>query len=57
MDSPHLLEMIKQRLFGCGRQHGNAVLLSFAVAHGDLVRGEVELFNAQPQSLARAPLN
>ena len=40
-DSPHLLEMIKQVLFSCGRQHGDAILLSFVVTHGDLGHGEV----------------
>ncbi len=43
MDLPHLLEMIKQQLFGRGRKHRDAILLSFAIAHGDWVHGEVDL--------------
>jgi len=37
MDSPHLFEMAKQRLFCSGRKHGGPILLSFAVADRDVV--------------------
>lgn len=45
------LEVARERFPGAERQHGDAILLSFAAAHGDLVGAEVDVLHAQAQPL------
>lgn len=45
--SLHLLEVVLQRGDQDGGQHRAAVFLAFAVAHGDLAIGDVQVFDPQ----------
>ena len=47
-------EMPREAGLHSRRQHGHAVLVPLAVAHDDLVRGEINVLRAQPRALEQA---
>jgi hypothetical protein len=45
------LEVARERIAGGDGEHGDAVFLAFAAAHGDLVDAEIQVHDAQTQGL------
>ena len=45
VEEAHLRQMLGQRLFQPPGEHGEAILLAFAVPDGDLVHFEVNIFD------------
>ncbi len=54
VQSPHAREVRIQRPDQACRQHGHAITRAFAIAHRDLVAFEIDILDAQPQSLQEA---
>ena len=50
VEDADLRQMFGQRLFEASGEHGEAVLLAFAVPDGDLVHFEVNIFDAEAQA-------
>ena len=51
VDLPNLLQVRPKGLFHYLRQKGDAILLTFAVSDGDLVRCEIDILNPEAQTL------
>ena len=54
VEEPHLREMLGQCLFQPPGEHGEAILLAFAVSNGDLVHFEINVFDPEAQALHEA---